>query len=343
MFFVARYIFRSIVGGPMPPTPEFDADEDLMIKDAVLREARARLLRDGDWRGAKQAIEAAGTDWALRGYRLGVFAGLAADDDTWFDAWMRAEPSDPSAALIWASVLGGRAGEARGAESAANTSAEQFASFHILSEKAAEASRRALDLADPRDPAPMIQLMGSCFSARAGRLNEYYAEARSRDPHNFAMHEVAVMLTCQKWYGSHERMFAVAHAAAEAAPPGHRTTLLPLFAHFEYAMREFAWDDRSKESQKAVRRYFARADVQRDCDGWIAKFRSAPPTSEQLSKVRQWMAVYYSLIGRKKEAKVVFDELGQYVSRFDEWGWFWGDMEYGYLKSFWWANGVGGV
>ncbi|GIF38522.1 hypothetical protein [Actinoplanes xinjiangensis] len=343
MFFVARYLIRRIVGGPLPPTPEFDADEQLMIKDAVLRDARERLLRDGDWRVAKQAIEAAGTDWALRGYRLGVFAGLADDDDAWFDAWLRAEPSDPSAALIWAKVLAARAGAARGGASAARTSREQFDSFHVLSEKAADASVRALELADPRDPGPLIRLMSSCFAAGAGQLNEFYAEARRRDPHNFDMHELAVMLTCEKWYGSHERMFAVAHAAAEAAPAGHRTVLLPLFAHFEYAMREFAWDDRSKESQKAVRKYFRKPEVQRDCDAWIAKFRAAPPTSEQLSQVRQWMAVYYSLIGRKKAAKVVFDELGPYVSRYNEWGWFWGDMEYGYLKSFWWANGVGGV
>jgi hypothetical protein len=67
MFFVARYLVRRIIGGPLPPTPEFDADEQLMIKDAVLRDARERLLRDGDWRVAKQAIEAAGTDWARGG------------------------------------------------------------------------------------------------------------------------------------------------------------------------------------------------------------------------------------------------------------------------------------
>ncbi|BEL08323.1 hypothetical protein Q0Z83_065140 [Actinoplanes sichuanensis] len=343
MFFLARYVIRRVIGGPLPPTPEFDADVDLMIKDSVLRDARAWLLRDGDWRVAKQAIEAAGTDWALRGYRLGVFAGLADDDDTWFDAWARAEPSDPSVAMIWAKVLAGRAGRARGGAVAAKLSAEQIHSFHTLSEKAAEAGLRALELADPRDPGPLIRLMSACFAAGADPLNELYFEAQRRDPHNFDMHELAVILRCQKWYGSHEQMFEIARAAAEGAPAGHKTVLLPLKAHFEYAMREFAWEDRSDESQKAVRRYFRRPEVQRDIDGWITKFRSAPPTSEQLSQVRQWMAVYYSLIGRRKDAKVVFDELGPYVSRFNEWGWFWGDMEYGYLKSWWWANGVGGV
>jgi hypothetical protein len=341
MFFLARYLVRRIIGGPLPPTPEFGSDEQLMITDEVLREARARLLRDGDWRVAKQAIEAAGDDWALRGYRLAIFAGLAEDDDKWFDAWVRAEPSDPAAALIWAKMLAGRASRARGGASAANTSKEQFHSFHVLSEKAAEASTRALELADPRDPGPLVRMMSSCFAAGDGSLNEFYSEARRRDPHNFDMHELAVMLTCEKWYGSHELMFDIARTAADAAPPGHKTVLLPLFAHFEYAMREFAWDDRSKESQRAVRRYFRRPEVQRDVDGWIAKFRSAPPTSQQLSQVRQWMAVYYSLIGRRKEAKIVFDEIGQHVTRYDEWGWFWGGMEYGFMKSWWWANGVG--
>ncbi|SDT51533.1 hypothetical protein [Actinoplanes derwentensis] len=343
MFFYARLLIRSLFGGPLPPVPEFDADEDLLIKDPVLRDARRQLLRDGDWRVAKQAIEAAGDDWALRNYRLEVVAGLAEERDEWLDDWTEAEPSDPAVVLIGAKVLAGRASRARGAASAANTSPEQFRVFHSLSEQALETSLRARELSDPRDPGPLIRLMSSCFAAGADELGEWYGEAQRRDPHNFDAHELAMMLSCAKWYGSHELMFEVAHTAAEAAPPGHRTVLMPLAAHFEYAMREFAWDDRSDEAQKAVREYFRRPDVQQDADGWIAKFRAAPPRSAQLSQVRHWMAVYFSLAGRKPEAKAVFDELGRYVSPPHEWGWFYGDTEYGYSKNWWWANGVGGV
>jgi hypothetical protein len=56
VLFLTRYLIRRVVSGPFPPTPEFDADEQLRIKDTVLRDARERLLRDGDWRVAKQAV-----------------------------------------------------------------------------------------------------------------------------------------------------------------------------------------------------------------------------------------------------------------------------------------------
>ncbi|GAA4952571.1 hypothetical protein [Actinoplanes utahensis] len=343
MSFYVRWAIRRVFGGPLPATPDFEADEQLLIRDDVLRQARERLLRDRDWRVARDAIEAAGQDWALRNYRLGIFAGLAGADDEWFDGWMRAEPSSPAANLIWAEVLSTRAGAARGAASANKTSAEQFRSFQVLSEKSAATAQRALELAHPNDPGPLEVLMRSCFAAHGRGLEELYAEARRRDPHFFETNKLAVMLTCQKWYGSHELMFNVARSAAEAAPPGHKTVLLPIFAHFEFAMREFAWEDDSDEAQRAVRRYFARPEVQQDIDRWIARFRAAPPVSEQLSAVRQWMAAYYSLTGRRKEAKVVFDEIGPYVRPGYEWNWFWGGREYGYLRSWWWANGVGGA
>ena len=65
-----------------------------------------------------------------------------------------------------------------------------------------------------------------------------------------------------------------------------------------------------------------------------------PPNRARAATCRQWIALYYVLAGRRPEAKAVFDELGQYVEAAIGWGYFFKGGEYGYLMSWWWANGV---
>jgi hypothetical protein len=343
MLFLAKVLVRRIFGGPLPTLPEFEGLSRLFNPDAVSGAALDQVVQDGDWRAARNAIEAAGTDWDLRGHRVAVFAGLADKDDSWFDGWMRAEPTSPAAALIWANVLQNRASRARGSGRASQTSDDQIHSFNVLSDKSADAGIRALELAAPNDPGPIVLLMRTSYASGPGELDDLYAEAVRRDPHNYEAHHLAVRLRCQKWYGSHQQMFQIARNAAEAAPPGHRTVLLPLVAHIEYALLEFAWgDDKDYDVVlHASKNYFTSPAVMREIDGWIAKFRAAEPNSVGLTTVRQWMAMYYSLIGNKAEAKRVFDEMGPYIQPDVGWHWLWGASEYGYLKSWWWANGVG--
>ena len=338
--FYARYLVRRIFGGPLPPEPEFDADRATPLP--VLLEARG-LARAGDWRAARKLVDEAGKDWDLRSGLLLEIAGEAMTDDRWLYDWLRAEPSDPTAVLVQAKMLNGLAGQARGAAPASEASEDQFANFHQLASAATEVGRRAMDLAGPGDPLPWVHIMGTMFADRnlmRRSFDDVYAEGRRRDPHNFELHSTAITLHCQKWYGSHEQMFAIARAAAGAAPPGHKTVLLPLHAHFEYAMREYAWNTFTNKSVRDCKRYFRRREVRQEIDQWIAKFRAAPPGSGRINSCRQWMAIHYTLAGRKKEAKAVFDELGPYVSPVLEWAWFWGTRKYGYTWSWWWANGV---
>jgi hypothetical protein len=338
--FYLRVLLRTLFGGPLPEQPEFD--EEKIYWDLELKDARDRA-RHGDWTAAKKVIEQAGTDWELRGGRMAVLGDLATTADGWLYAWLAAEPEHPSAVLIQSSMLGYRAGEARGSASAKNTTAEQFANFRALSDAAAEVGRRAIELAPPGDPLPWVEMLGNFFADRQAvqaRFDEVFTEARSRDPYNFDLHMTALSLKCQKWYGSHEEMFAIARGVATAAPPGASAVILPLFAHFEFAMREFSWDTRTRKSLNTVRRYFRRPEVRQELDHWIAKWRAAPPHPQRLSTCRQWIALYYVLAGRKKEAKAVFDELGQFVIPVTGWGYFFAGGEYGYLMSWWWANGV---
>ncbi|MFC7529683.1 hypothetical protein [Actinoplanes sp. GCM10030250] len=340
MFRTVYLFFRYFLGKPVPETPEFDADR--AIADHALLEARERA-RHGDWQAARKVIEDAGNDWELRGRRVAELSSLAQKEDGWLYAWLRPAPSDPSAVHMQAVMLGGRAAVARGSKTAEHTSAEQFVDFEQLSEAAAQVGRRAMELAPPGDPLPWVTFMQAFFSDRHGRgitLDEVFDEGRRRDPYNFDLHFRAVTLRCQKWGGSHEQMFSTAREVAAAAPPGANSVMFPLFAHIEYVLLEIAWDKKLEPSVRGAKRYFRRAEVRQELDQWIAKWRAGTPNPANRSTVLQWVAMFYILAGRRKAAREVFDELGQYVSPVAAWAYIWGDREYGYLSSWLWANRI---
>ncbi|MCM4078568.1 hypothetical protein [Paractinoplanes hotanensis] len=340
--FYARLYARRFFCAPLPDVPEFDAER--AMTDRVLQEAQ-HLVRRGNWQAARDTIEEAGDNWELRGRRIAAFGDLAVVDDSWLYAWLRAEPSDPAAVLLQAATLRTRAGKARGGASAANTTAEQFADHHALSTAAAEVGRRAMAFAAPNDPVPWAQVLDTMFGdhqTRESSFDEVFDEGRRRDPYNFDLHLTAMSLHCQKWFGSHELMFATARKVASSAPPGANVLLLPLLAHIEYAMREFSWGENAKDNKslKRCRKYFHRAQVQQEMDHWIAKWRAGIPNPGRLTTCLHWLAIYYTMSGRQKEAKAVFDELGPYVVPAVAWAFFYPDREYGYLTSWWWANGI---
>ena len=337
LLFTPRFAIRYITGGEIPEMPDFDAE--LAVTDPVLRAVRVQA-RAGNWRAAQKAVEDAGNDWEVRRARLRTLADVAEDDDFWLRAWRAAEPADPAAALIEAMAVQGRAGAARGGASAAETSDEQFAAFHRLSESAAEIAEEAIMLADPADPVPWEVRLGSMFAGGRGPFDRVFGEGRRRDPHNFHLHWRAATLRSAKWYGSHEQMFTIARDVAMAAPPGHRSVLLPLDAHFEYALREFAWGTFRRKQLTQTRKYFQRPDVRQEIEQCIRKFQAGPHGDAPLDTVHNWLAVYFSLTQQRARAKAVFDELGEHVSAVVQWNWFWGDSELGYFMNWWWANGL---
>jgi hypothetical protein len=321
---------------PVEPTLDTDPAQD----DLDLRAARARAC-DGDWTAARDVVEAAGGDWELRGRRIAVLSMVAADDGAWLDAWLDAAPDDPAAAAIVASSLSTRAGQARGGASAAKTSRAQFDGFAELSAQAATASHRAIALA-PHDPVPWAQVLNTMFASGRSRRAEFaeaFAEGRRRDPYNFELHLTAVSFVCEKWYGSHEEMFAAARDVAAAAPAGASAVMLPFLAHFEYAMREYSWDKRTEAARADCRRYFQRPDVQRELDACVAKWRAAgPPRLGRAMTCRNWQALGYTLAGRRDEAKAVFDEIGPYVGSTPAWGYFHLRQSEGFLAGWRWAS-----
>jgi hypothetical protein len=332
---ILRFVIHALFYGPIPDLPEFT--EDSATHDQAGREARHRAVR-GDWTAAKKTLSDAGTDWDLRGRRVGMLAEAAATDGSWLQTWRETTPDDPDAVLIEAATWQIRAGRARGAASADQTSEQQFHAFHTQSARAAALTDRAMALALPGDPVPWARKLGTMFGDRDSRdrFDEIYAEGRRRDPHNFPLHVAAISLLCQKWGGSHERMFEAARDAATAAPPGSASVLLPLFAHIEYALVAFLWGDSGAKGLRAARSYFRRPDVRQELDAWVEKWRSGSPGPG--SGGRQWVAIYYYLAGRRAEAKAVFDEVGPEVSASSAWAYLHGGDDYGYLRAWMWAN-----
>ena len=322
---------------PVPPAPTGDRCFD----DQELRAARERLAATGDWTVARDVIDAAGDDWEVRAQRIGVLSELGPGEEGWLYGWLNAHPDDPAATLLLASMLAGRAADARGSASAANTSAEQFRAFAAMSARAAEVAARARDLADPRDPGPYAELLGTMFSSGdRGLIDHTYGLAMDRAPFDTDLNITYISLLCEKWYGSHQEMFATARAIAAAAPPGSGSAMIPYLAHFEYAMREFCWDTRTKASLRDVRRYFARPEVQYELDSCAAKWYAAgPPRLGRSTTLRHWAALGYVLADRKPEAKAVFDEIGPYLRPpAVVWGYFCSGRDDGVVNAWQWAN-----
>ncbi|GHJ56322.1 hypothetical protein Nm8I071_56290 [Nonomuraea sp. TT08I-71] len=331
-------MFRNLFSrGQRPVEPAVDLDRAL--DDLELRAARDKA--SADWRAARDVIEAAGSDWERRARRVSVLSDAAADD-TWLDAWLVSAPDDPSAAVLRAATLAERASRARGSAPASQTTQEQFQGFAELSAQAADAARRAIALA-PHDPVPWIDVLWAMFPdgrSRQAEFHQAFTEARQRDPFNLGIHLAAVSFLCEKWYGSHEEMFGLARATAAAAPPGTAVTLLPLFAHFEYAMREFNWGTPTPEGVLACRRYFQRPEVRQEYDACAAKWRAAgPPRHGDAMVCRNWLALAYSLSDRRDEAKAMFDEIGPYATS-PVWAYFFGGVKHGFVHNWRWANRV---
>lgn len=333
---ILRMLGRLFGRDTRPADPVLDRDP--AIDDMALRAARDRV-RSGDWRAGREVVLAAGRDRELRGRRLAVLTRAAVEDDAWLFAWMSAEPSSPEAAIVFAALLTSRAGDARGGAAASETSAEQFRNFADLSRAALTASRRAAELA-PDDPEPWIQIVYSLMAT--GDRDAFFEAMRQglrRDPRHLQLHTAAVGFLCEKWFGSHEQMFAAARTPAATAPPGSNLHILPVFGHIEYALREHSFNRRTAETFSASRRYFQRPEVRREVDECAARFRAGGPHARLRSLTcLNWLAVAYTVADRRAETKAVFDEMLPYYTAAPSWGYFFGNRA-GFLGTWRWANG----
>ncbi|MEV4538715.1 hypothetical protein AB0J82_33540 [Asanoa sp. NPDC049518] len=316
-------------------------DTDYGQADLELRSVRDRALA-GDWAAARDLIGATGRDWELRGRRLAVLGVAAGHSPQWLDAWEAAAPGDPSVAVLRADALMDQAGRARGYASARNTSDEQFREFDRLSTLAARASERAVEL-NPDDPYPWVTRMAAMLAdghRQHAEFHEAVAEAVKRDPYNFEAHLMAVTFLCQKWYGSHELMFEAARGPAASAPAGSSVAMLPLLAHFEYALREYGFDTR-KESLGAKANYFRRPEVIGEIEACAARWRGAgePRLIGRGITLRHWLALANFLAGHDRAGtRALMAQIGPYLGNTATYGYFWMDQSEGFRAVAKWAG-----
>jgi hypothetical protein len=321
-----------------PPKP----DHDYAQADYALRVARDRAVDQGDWTAVRDLIDATGRDWELRGRRLSVLGIAAGHAGQWLDTWEAAAPDDPTAAVLRAAALMDQASEARGSASARNTSREQFQEFGRLSALAARASRRAVEL-NPDDPSPWTTRVDSMFADGHRRRDEFFTatgEAVKRDRYNFDAHIMAVSFLCEKWYGSHAEMFAAARQPATSAPAGSSVAMLPLLAHFEYALREYGFESRT-ESLPAKMSYFRRPEVIGEISACAAKWRGAgePRLIGRGIALRHWLALANYLAGHDpKGTRAVLAQVGIHLGSTPAYGYFWMRQTEGFHAVWKWAN-----
>ncbi|MET8622488.1 hypothetical protein ABZW30_01790 [Kitasatospora sp. NPDC004669] len=283
-----------------PPGNEIDTTR-AAAADPEVGAVRAAALA-GDWQTAAAYLDAAGSDWDLRWYRLGVLADVASEDDTFVKAWQAALPNDPSAALVHADALVALAGKLRGAKGAQHTTREQFDAFHRVLAESEAACRRAAELA-PADPSPYIAqisiAMGLGWSHE--RFQALWAEIVSRAPFHFGAHRSALQYWCAKWRGSHELMHEFARQAAASAPPGDLLVALPLFAVFEQEYKDDNYEEVYRLPATA-----AAVDA-----AWRAVVK-APAGHHRLPEVRHMLAYALEAVGRYAEAVQQFQLIGPF-------------------------------
>lgn len=304
-------------------------DTDPAEADLDLRAARDRALA-GDWTAAHRLFEATGRDWELRARRLSVLAAAAARDPRWLLAWEASVPDDPAVAILRAESLLDQAGAARDAGPG------QLREFDRLSGLAVRAGQRAADL-NPHAPYPWVTRMNAMFADGYRQADDFTTSAREalrRDPHNFEAHLTVVTFRSAKWYGTHDEMFTAARSAAAAAPSGSPSTMLPLLAHFEYALREYG------QNLSAKKEYFRRERVAAEITCCAAKWQF-PGTARLTGRgitVRHWLALANYLTDQNRQStRTLLTEIGPYLGDTPVYAYFWADQAEGFHAIQKWA------
>lgn len=319
----------------------FTPDRDHAQADRQLRDARDRAMA-GDWAAAAHLLHTTGSDWELRSVRLAVLGIAAGHAPQWVDAWEARTPDDANVAILRAVGLSELAGKARGGASARNTTPEQFREFHRLLAQTAAASERAVEL-NPDDPYPWVTRIDGMFASGRQHRDDFRValkEATARDPYHFEAHLKAVNFLCEKWYGSHEEMFAAARGPAAAAPAGASVVMLPVLAHFEYALREYGFDTRT-DSLAAKTEYFRRPEVIQEIAWCAAKWRAAgePRLIARGITLRHWLALANYLSGQDRPGtRSLLASIDSHLGNTPAYGYFWMRQDEGFRTVSKWAR-----
>ncbi|MFJ2738833.1 hypothetical protein ACIO3O_04115 [Streptomyces sp. NPDC087440] len=210
---------------------------DPSLGDGELDHALGAALA-GQWLPAAVLLSASAGDEELRTHRVWVLAELAGRERAWLDAWRAARPGDRDGEVLHALALVTGAWEVRGSAGVRFTASERLAAFHELL-AAARPVIGGIARRFPEDSVPWLALvqLGVGLGAPAGLFDEWTGELFRRAPAHRYGHDIALQYRCEKWYGSHEEMFAFADEVAGRAEAGSPLRILPVQAWFEYFAR----------------------------------------------------------------------------------------------------------
>ncbi|WP_203181998.1 hypothetical protein [Streptomyces pratensis] len=304
LFTIPRVLRHSdAIGADLPP------DEAVVLDapDPSLRVALAAAAA-GDHIPAAELLAATRehSQWERRDACVSRLARASLHHPGWLDSWLEESPEDPDAVLVKADLYICQAWQIRTGARARHVEADQFRAFHAVLRDAVPVVSAAAEL-NPYDPVPWRIALTQARGIQAPRevFDTYLAEACARDPHHEGCHVQALQYLCDKWYGSHEEMFAFAERAADQAPPGSRLHALPLQAVVEYLIAdEKASDpDHTLRAEAAVTRAQALSD-------------SYAPGDREAANFRNHLALVLWSMNRYEEALTAFRSIGVHATTF---------------------------
>ncbi|WP_326566853.1 DUF4034 domain-containing protein [Amycolatopsis rhabdoformis] len=210
--------------------PDADVTADTFVSDREIDEAE-RAFVSGDWKPAAQLLSEIGTGWDRRTILVRSLGEAVANDEAALDLWRDERPGDPDAAAVNAEGLVCLAWQVRSSLRAEHVSREQFQKFFAILESAKPAAQEAAALA-PEDPTPWVTMLAVArgLQYENDAFREVWEQLVARDPHHLPAHNSALQYWCEKWFGSHELMWAFAEEGAAKHP---KLARLPLVAAHE--------------------------------------------------------------------------------------------------------------
>jgi hypothetical protein len=299
----------SAVGADLPPDEAVTVDA---VADPALRAALSAAAA-GDAAPARELLAETrlGAEWERRSVCVSELAECALHSPGWLEGWLAASPEDPDALLVKADLCIQQAWEIRTGYRARHVSEDQFRAFFTLLEDAVPVITAAARL-NPTDPVPWEVALTHARGIQAPRdvFDAYWAEAVARAPHHYGCHATALQYLCDKWYGSHEEMFAFAEQAAEGALPGSKLHALPLMAAVEY---EVVSDDSTEDGPIDRARIEAAVARALELSSWYE------PGDPDAAGFRNHLALMLIFAERWTEAPEVFRAIGVHARGFP-WG-----------------------
>ncbi|WP_327323579.1 hypothetical protein OG735_14475 [Streptomyces sp. NBC_01210] len=296
----------SSVGADLPPDEAVSVDS---VAEPALRAALAAAAT-GDAGPARELLAETRLDaqWERRSVCVSELAEHALRSPGWLEAWLAESPEDPDAMLVKADLCIQQAWEIRTGYRARHVSEDRFRAFFTLLDDAIPVIAAAAEL-NPTDPVPWEVALTHARGIQAPRdvFDAYWAEAVARAPHHYGCHATALQYLCDKWYGSHEEMFAFAEQAAEGALPGSKLHALPLLASVEY---EVVSDDSTENGPIDRARIEAAIDRALELSGWYA------PGDPEAAGFRNHLALMLIFAERWAEALDVFRAIGVHAREY---------------------------